>query len=151
GALSVTAPGTQSFAVLPPRDSLPREATLRLSLDGAPAQSVARITHPRLGSAIIVRPAEIALRSLRVRLPQARIGYIDGGFDKNWHWLRQVGLVVDLVADASLRVLDPYDTIVVGVFAFRTRPALRAALAPLKAWVEAGGHLVTLYHRPQDG
>jgi hypothetical protein len=140
-----------SFAVLPPRNAVPRQATLRLAVDGARAQSVTRITHPRLGSAIVVQPAEIALRSLRVHLPQARIGYIDGGFDKNWHWLRQVGLAIDLVADSSLRELGPYDTVVVGVFAFRTRPALRAALAPLKAWVHAGGHLVTLYHRPQDG
>lgn len=140
-----------SFTVLPPRKGVPRQATVRLAVDGAPAQSVTRITHPRLGSAILAQPAQVALRSLRVQLPQGRIAYVDGGFDKNWHWLRQVGLAIDLIADSALRDLASYDTVVVGVFAFRTRPALRAALAPLKAWMQAGGNLVTLYHRPQDG
>ncbi len=47
--------------------------------------------------------------------------------------------------------LGAFTTILVGIFAFGTRPDLAAARPRLKAWVEAGGHLVTLYHRPKDG
>jgi hypothetical protein len=140
-----------ALPVPPPRDDVAQAATLRFTINGAPARSVTRITHPSLGSAIIVQRTEIALRSLRVRLPESRIGYVDGGFDKCWHWLRQIGLPIALVPDSGLRTLVAYDTLVVGVFAFRTRPALRAALPILKTWMHRGGHLVTLYHRPRDG
>jgi hypothetical protein len=47
--------------------------------------------------------------------------------------------------------LSGLTTLVAGIFAFGTRPDLRAAAGRLRAFVEAGGHLVTLYHRPSDG
>ena len=47
--------------------------------------------------------------------------------------------------------LERLDTLVIGIFAFRTRPDLAAAVGRIHAWVRAGGHLVTLYHRPWDG
>src|SRR5690606_24846474 len=57
---------------------------------------------------------------------------------------------LDDAALADADGLAPYGALVVGTFAFR-RPALAAARARVRAWVEAGGTLVTLYHRPGDG
>jgi hypothetical protein len=147
---------TLSLAVPPPRDAAEQDATLRFTVDGAPAQSMTRITHPRLGSAIVVQPAAVALRSLRVRLPVRANG---PGAHRlcRWRLRQELALAApDRARDRAgsrlrLRALASYDTLVVGVFAFRTRPALRAALGTIKAWMHAGGHLVTLYHRPQDG
>jgi hypothetical protein len=42
-------------------------------------------------------------------------------------------------------------SIVVGIFAFGVREDLAAAAPRLHRFVENGGHLVTLYHRPSDG
>ena len=42
------------------------------------------------------------------------------------------------------------DTLVVGIFAMRARPALKNAMPLVHRWVEEGGNLVTLYHRPWD-
>jgi len=47
--------------------------------------------------------------------------------------------------------LSGFTTIVVGIFTFGLRPDLAATTERLHEWVEAGGHLVTLYHRPSDG
>ena len=43
-----------------------------------------------------------------------------------------------------------FDTVLVGVFAFRFRPDLLDTLPALHEWTRAGGNLVTLYHRPGD-
>ena len=43
-----------------------------------------------------------------------------------------------------------YDTIVVGIRAFRTRPDLVAANSRLIEYVRNGGHLVMQYHQPGD-
>ena len=39
----------------------------------------------------------------------------------------------------------------IGIFAFGLRRDLQAAAERLHGFVEEGGHLVTLYHRPTDG
>src|SRR5699024_5137377 len=40
--------------------------------------------------------------------------------------------------------------IIVGIYAYRTRPDLLATNARLLNWVENGGNLVVTYHRPAD-
>jgi hypothetical protein len=54
------------------------------------------------------------------------------------------------VAQVKDGAFDGFDTIVVGIFALRTRPELAEKTEKLHAWVRAGGNLVTLYHRPWD-
>jgi hypothetical protein len=60
--------------------------------------------------------------------------------------------VTDLGEDSlTAGSLSGFTTIVVGIFAFGLRRDLQAATARLHRFVEEGGHLVTLYHRPTDG
>jgi hypothetical protein len=59
--------------------------------------------------------------------------------------------VTELDAEALAGDLTRFTTIVVGIFAFGTRKDLAAATSRLHRFVEAGGHLLTLYHRPSDG
>nr|WP_272211593.1 hypothetical protein [Marinicella sp. W31]MDC2877489.1 hypothetical protein [Marinicella sp. W31] len=63
-----------------------------------------------------------------------------------------MGLDVTELDQAALSGdLSGFTTIVIGIFAFGTRPDLAAATAKIHKFVEDGGHLVTLYHRPSDG
>jgi hypothetical protein len=92
--------------------------------------------------------------AVEARLPDgARVGYVGGGNDRVGAWLARLGLdVVELESERLARGdLSGLTTIVVGIFAFGTRPDLRTAAGRLRSWVEGGGHLVTLYHRPSDG
>ena len=85
-------------------------------------------------------------------LPEVAVGYVGGGNDRVDRWLGVLGLPVEAVSDDMLTesCLDCFDTLVVGIFPMRTRPAFRAALPMVHDWVRRGGNLVTLYHRPWD-
>jgi LmbE family N-acetylglucosaminyl deacetylase len=122
-----------------------------VTIDGQPGWSVRRMQYPHLGTVVRAAPAILRLRTLEVALPDGvRVGVVGGGSDRADAWLRQVGLAVDPIDAETLTSgeLGAWDTILVGVFAFRTRPELAAATTRLHRWVRDGGHLVTLYHRP---
>jgi LmbE family N-acetylglucosaminyl deacetylase len=138
--------------------TIPQDATeglhsLPLSIDGTPARSIRVIDHEHVALRVNHRPATLSLRLAHVALPDARIGYIGAGNDRAAHWLRAAGFDVTDMTDAMLAHPDPFagfDSVLVGVFAFRFRPALKPVTGALNAWVAAGGTLVTLYHRPWD-
>lgn len=143
GAVTISAP-----------DTLPADLyTLPLLLDGEPAQTVRRFTYSHIAQRLRAFPAELRLRALHVELPQGRIGYVGAGNDKVADWLVALGCSIVVLNEAALMtpgVFDDLDSLVIGVFANRFRPDLRARMADVHAWVKAGGNLVTLYHRPWD-
>ncbi|WP_372424474.1 PIG-L family deacetylase [Salinarimonas chemoclinalis] len=121
--------------------------------EAGPAWRVTPIRYPHVGAAAYREPAQFWLLALDLMLPEgARVGYVGGGADRVGTWLERMGLdVVALSATDLAGDLARFSTIVVGIFAFGLRPDLAAATARLHAFVERGGHLVTLYHRPSDG
>ena len=94
--------------------------------------------------------ADIALVNT-VSLKSFKIGWIDGGVDEAYHWAEQLGAQIIQLDDSDLRSgrYEGLDVIVVGVFAGGTRP-LNNAMRYIRPWIEAGGRLVTQYHRPVD-
>ncbi|MFC7704459.1 PIG-L family deacetylase [Plastorhodobacter daqingensis] len=121
-------------------------------LDGRPAMRMTTAAYPHVGRLAYLEPAALRLLALDLALPDARIGYVGGGGDRVGLWLGRMGLDVtvldDLAADADL---SRFDTIVIGIVAFGTRPDLAAAVPALHRFVQDGGHLVTLYQRPDQG
>jgi hypothetical protein len=98
-------------------------------------------------------PSVVRVLVTRVELPKARVGYIGSGHDQVAQWLDTLGMDVTPLSDADLTSessLAGFDCIVVGIFAMRFRTGLVEAMPRLHAWTEAGGTLVTLYHRPWD-
>ncbi|MDA5635274.1 MULTISPECIES: PIG-L family deacetylase [Rhizobium/Agrobacterium group] len=118
-----------------------------------PAFQITPIAYPHIGRARFLAPSVMKILSLDLKLPRrARIGYVGGGADRVGSWLSRMGLdVTELDAQALGGDLSPFTTIVVGIFAFGIRRDLTAATEKLHRFVENGGHLVTLYHRPTDG
>ncbi|MEL6680532.1 MAG: PIG-L family deacetylase, partial [Pseudomonadota bacterium] len=105
------------------------------------------------GTRLRAFPAEIRVRVIDVALPAGRIGYIGGGNDAVLPSLQAAGFPATPLPNGSLTGTTPfdgYDSLVVGVFAMRTRPDLRARLTEFHDWVARGGTLLTLYHRPWD-
>lgn len=130
----------------------PGRYQLPITLNGAPAHRVTPSAHPHVGRTAFISPVTLDLLSLDLEVPSTKIGFVDGGADAVGIWLRRMGAdVTDLDAEALAGPLAKFDTIVVGIFAFGTRPDLFAARSKLRTYVENGGHLVTLYHRPTDG
>jgi LmbE family N-acetylglucosaminyl deacetylase len=127
--------------------------TIGLRAAGEPALTVRQMGYRHTGPVIRSVPATLRIRVLDAAVPTGiRVGYAGGGNDRVDRWLRQLGLdVVPLDGPTIVSGdLSVFDTIVVGVFAFGTRPELSASPARLHAYVRDGGNLVTLYHRPWD-
>lgn len=126
--------------------------SLPLLVDGAPAHGLTPIAYPHIGRTRFARPLSLDILALDLIVPDTKVGYVGGGSDRVGLWLHRMGAnVTELDAEALAGDISVYDTIVIGIFAFGLRPDLKAVTQKLHHWVEAGGHLVTLYHRPSDG
>ncbi|MEL7215714.1 MAG: PIG-L family deacetylase [Pseudomonadota bacterium] len=138
--------------------SLPEDVSeglyqIPLRIDGAQAHSARRIEYDHIDATARTEPACIEIRVAHVALPRARVGYIGSGHDRVHDWLAAVGLDITALTDEELQsdaALAKFDSIVVGIFALRFRSGLLDAMPRLHRWMEAGGTLVTLYHRPWD-
>ncbi|MBW6423666.1 PIG-L family deacetylase [Rhizobium sp. XQZ8] len=122
-------------------------------IDGRPAFQITPVAYRHIGRTSFRAPALLKILSIDLKLPEgARVGYVGGGADRVGMWLSRMGLdVTELDAQALSGDLSRFTTIVVGIFAFGIRKDLAAATERLHRFVEEGGHLVTLYHRPSDG
>lgn len=111
------------------------------------------IEYEHIGRTYLVTPAVANVQSVDVKFdPNLRIGYVDGGSDTVYEGLRRIGMNVSLLTEDDLTTgdLNDYDTVIVGIYAYRSRPDLLAANARLLRWVENGGNLIVTYHRPVD-
>lgn len=122
-------------------------------IDGRPAYQITPVAYRHIGRAAFRAPASLKVLSIDLKLPEgARVGYVGAGADRVGMWLARMGLdVTELDAQALSGDLSRFTAIVVGIFAFGIRKDLAAATERLHRFVEDGGHLVTLYHRPSDG
>ena len=161
GALAMTPPAgwavqadASAVVLTPPADLAPGRFAIEATVGGAPAARVRSATYAHIGRVEWAEPVSLPGLAVEAALPEgARVAYVGGGNDRVDFWLRQLGVdVTSLDAETLARGdLGAFTTIVVGIFAFGTRKDLAAARPRLHAWVGAGGHLVTLYHRPGDG
>jgi hypothetical protein len=129
-------------------------ASIAFAIGGVPAPTVEAFSYPHVGAGFVATPAVLRVRRIALATPPgARIAYCGDGPDRTDHVLRGLGIGTTTVpAEAlALDALDGVDTLVLGVGALRRMPARPATLERLHAWVRAGGHLVTLHHKPGDG
>lgn len=142
----------QNTTVTLPPTFAPGLHVLTPMIGGRPALRRYEARYAHSGAISHLTPETLRLLALDLVLPAARIGYIGGGGDSVGLWLQRMGADVTLLSR-----LDPaedfsrFTTLVVGIVAFGSRPDLVAATPALHAFVEGGGHLVTLYQRPDQG
>ena len=145
--------GAGGIEVKLPDDPEPGLYTLPLYVGNAPAMTEQRIAHDHVDPTVYAQPAALSVRVLDVALPQAKVGYIGSGHDAVADWLTALGVDVTALTDDQItsdEVLAGFDTIAIGIFALRFRDGLVSEMPRLREWVEQGGTLVTLYHRPWD-
>ncbi|GAB5445741.1 PIG-L family deacetylase [Gymnodinialimonas sp.] len=136
-----------------PEDAAEGLHMLPVMIGNTPARTAKLLEHDHISPTLSHRPAVFSLRLADVALPEGRVAYIGAGNDRVADALRAVGMDVTDLSDADLANAAPFEgfaAVLVGVFAYRFRPALGPLVGKLNAWVAAGGTLVTLYHRPGD-
>ncbi len=141
------------FDIHAPDNIAPGLYTAALLLDGQPASVANVFKYPHIKPCMRTYPAELSIRVLDVAIPDVRIAYVGGGNDRVPHWLSTIGLSITELTDADLTsdsALALFDTLIIGLFAIRTRPTLQHIIPAIHDWVERGGNLLTLYHRPWD-
>jgi LmbE family N-acetylglucosaminyl deacetylase len=108
------------------------------------------IVYPHIVPQFVIHAAQVHAIRADIRITKSRIGYISGPGDEIPTGLRLCGYIVGTIDDDSLRGgdLSPYETIVVGVRAYNTRPQLRQSNARLLEYVRNGGTLLVQYQTP---
>ncbi|PLW77049.1 PIG-L family deacetylase [Cohaesibacter celericrescens] len=131
--------------------------TLPLSLDGNEAMTIIPIAYDHIAPTARAYPACIQVRVLTAELGSQSddrlIGYIGGGNDRVGEWMAAIGANVENVDAKALQdpaALARYDCLLVGIFAMRFHPTLSQSMDKIHDWVNQGGTLITLYHRPWD-
>ena len=143
-----------TFELTPPADLGTTRIAIEPTLLDQPAYAINTFSYPHIGKSVVPTLVSVPVQSVEAALPEgAKVGYVGSGNDNVAIWLKRLG--VDLVelspADIEAGAYRGLTTIIVGIFAFGRRKDLVAALPGIHEWVNNGGHLVTLYHRPSDG
>jgi LmbE family N-acetylglucosaminyl deacetylase len=115
-------------------------------------EGLTTVGYPGLRPYYLYRPSTYRLRGVDVKLPpNLKIGYIMGTGDDVPDALRELGVEPHLLSAADLAQADlsSYDTIVIGIRAYSSRPDLAAATQCLFDYVRNGGNLVVQYQTSQ--
>lgn len=113
------------------------------------------ISYQGLDTLYVAQAARHLLRAVDVKVaPGIRVGYVMGSGDDVPETLRQLGVPVDLLsaADVATADLSRYQTLLLGIRAYATRPELKVHNARLLDYVKRGGVLVVQYNTQEyDG
>ncbi len=137
------------FVVRPPKDAAPVVIAPQGLVGGvAYAYRQDIIDYPHLPMQVVVRPAELRLVPLALKLPKGIVGYVQGSGDTLPEDLVHLGVGVELLSDEALLTgeLSRFAAIVLGIRAYNTREVLQSAQARLLRYVEGGGTLVVQYN-----
>jgi hypothetical protein len=112
------------------------------------ASNFERIGYPGITPSYRLRPAEVLLRSIDLKLPTQRsIGYIMGTGDELPASLTALGFDVHLLSPVEIASSDlsRYSTILIGIRAYSSRAELHQHHDRLMDYVRRGGNLVVEY------
>jgi LmbE family N-acetylglucosaminyl deacetylase len=110
------------------------------------------VGYPGLRPYYLYRPATYRLRAVDVKTPPGlKVGYIMGTGDDVPAALSEIGIQAHLLSATDLASgdLSAYDSIVVGIRAYSSRPDLTAATHRLMDYVRNGGTMVVQYQSVQ--
>ena len=123
------------------------------SSGGRPAMRRSSSSYPHTGGFSYYEGATLRVLALQLDLPaNARVGWIGGGSDRTDLWMRRMGVDVTGLDQIDHDTdLSRFTTLVIGVVALASRHDVLANMPAIHAFVQAGGTLVTLYQRPDQG
>ncbi len=125
---------------------------LRITLDigegREPAHGMRQIAYDHISPITWFPEAQATLHRVETGESAQRIGYIPGAGDLIPQSLRDIGLSVDVLGEADMRlsVLSQYDAILTGVRLYNVNPSMARFQPLLMDYVAQGGTLVVQYN-----
>ena len=116
-----------------------------------------RIEYPHIRTTALKEEAIVTVRSFPCAVRPRKIGFVVGVGDALPRAIAALGLPLTELSSEDLLEgdLSHFETIVLGVRAYKVRTDLQAAQPRLMEWVRAGGTLICQYHKfefnAQDG
>ncbi len=106
------------------------------------------IDYPHIQPQVWYSKAQVRLVPLDVELNVSRVGYVEGAGDDLPGAMQRLGLNVERIdpGAAQLADLEGFDSIVVGIRAYNTVPAMARLQPLLLDFVEGGGTLLVQYN-----
>lgn len=113
------------------------------------SQKMNVVAYPHVQTHRYYTRAQTMVNVLDLKTVPVRVGYVMGSGDDIPEALKQMGLNVTLLGEDDLASgdLSKFDTIVVGIRAYETRPDLVANNKRLLDWVNGGGTMIVQYQR----
>jgi LmbE family N-acetylglucosaminyl deacetylase len=108
------------------------------------------IAYPHINTRYLYKPAQARLAVIDVKVaPELKVGYVSSGFDQVPEYLEEMSVNVHLLTAADLNASDlsQYDTIILGIRAYLSRPDLVANNGRLLDYVRNGGNLIVQYSK----
>ncbi|UGA56163.1 PIG-L family deacetylase [Vibrio sp. VB16] len=104
------------------------------------------IQYPHIQETGFSVPTRVVVEAVDCELPSSKIGCFLGTTDNYLRQLSSLGFEIEPIDNLKMDTLNRFDVLLIGSCAFASISRYPA----LKSWVENGGRLITLYHRPDD-
>ncbi|WP_017731741.1 PIG-L family deacetylase [Nafulsella turpanensis] len=106
------------------------------------------IRYPHIPAQLVLPPAVVNLRKVKLATTDLRIGYLMGAGDEVPQSLKELGYAVELLQAQDLQPekLGQYDAVVLGVRAFNTTEALKFRKDALEQYARDGGTVIIQYN-----
>ena len=137
------------FQVIPPDNASSTELIAEVNWNGKTFnKSLQVIDYEHINSQIWLRDAKANVENISLKIPNVKVGYIQGSGDDVDKSLREIGLdIVDLdVKQFNPEILKDLDVIILGIRAFNTIPELEIYKNVLWNFVENGGVVIAQYN-----
>lgn len=141
-----------SFLVIPPagkRSNQQQKLKAKIETQGQLwHQSFLEINYPHIPRLVQFNPAEAILMEVQLQHKLQRVGYISGAGDKIPQALKECGITVEEITEATIlnQQLSRYQAIITGVRAWNTEAQLKTWHADLLDYVKQGGVLLVQYN-----
>ncbi len=142
---------TANFTVTPPANLNEERFVLKAKATSSSMvsnQTVQLINYDHIGTTYYLYDAALTVQAAKIVLPEGlKVGYYDSGKDEVYKYLEQIGMDVTVLGDNDVMYgdLSKFDTIVLGIRAYRDSDALITANNRLLEFTNNGGNLVVNY------
>lgn len=147
---------TANFTITPPANLKEERFVLKAkatSSNMVSDKTVQVINYSHIGTTYYLYDSALTVQSAKVILPEGlKVGYFDSGKDNVYKYLQQIGMNVTVLGDNDVMYGDisKFDTIVLGIRAYRDSDALITANNRLLDFVKNGGNLIVNYSQNND-